>query len=97
MNTVLLVCNEILFQLLPVLHYDAFLWQLAEKQDGSADDFQEINNDERRTLKGRYSMDAALEDKICDLYDLYVEVPNITNFIKSFHFEMKFGCRFMSK
>ncbi|WOK94578.1 ubinuclein-1 [Canna indica] len=47
--------------------------QLAEQQDGSADDFQEINVDERRALKGRYSMDAALEDKICDLYDLYVE------------------------
>ncbi|CAL9150353.1 unnamed protein product [Musa hybrid cultivar] len=47
--------------------------KLAEKQDGSADDFQEINNDERSLLKGRYSMDAALEDKICDLYDLYVE------------------------
>ncbi|XP_073102368.1 ubinuclein-1 isoform X2 [Elaeis guineensis] len=48
--------------------------RVAESQDGSADDFQEaINNDERRALKGKYSMDAALEDKICDLYDLYVE------------------------
>ncbi|XP_008783317.3 LOW QUALITY PROTEIN: ubinuclein-1 [Phoenix dactylifera] len=47
---------------------------VAELQDISADDFQEvINNDERRALKGKYSMDTALEDKICDLYDLYVE------------------------
>ncbi|XP_008805861.2 ubinuclein-1-like isoform X2 [Phoenix dactylifera] len=45
-----------------------------KSKDASADDFQEvINNDERRALKGKYSMDSALEDKICDLYDLYVE------------------------
>ncbi|XP_020092247.1 ubinuclein-1-like isoform X1 [Ananas comosus] len=45
-----------------------------EQQDGSTDDFQEaVSNEERRALKGRHSMDAALEDKICDLYDLYVE------------------------
>ncbi|THU65076.1 hypothetical protein C4D60_Mb01t33320 [Musa balbisiana] len=47
--------------------------KLPELQDGSADNFQKINNDEKRVLKGRYSMDSALEDKICDLYDLYVE------------------------
>ncbi|URD72120.1 hypothetical protein MUK42_24028 [Musa troglodytarum] len=47
--------------------------KLPELQDGSADNFQKINNDERRALKGRYNMDSALEDKICDLYDLYVE------------------------
>ncbi|XP_010905321.2 ubinuclein-1-like [Elaeis guineensis] len=45
-----------------------------KSKDASADDFQEvISNVERRALKGKYSMDAALEDKICDLYDLYVE------------------------
>ncbi|XP_072964294.1 ubinuclein-1 isoform X3 [Typha angustifolia] len=45
-----------------------------EQQDGSAESFQEVaSNDERRSLKGKYSMDSALEDKICDLYDLYVE------------------------
>jgi len=44
-----------------------------EQQDGSADDFQ-VANDERRALKGKSVMDAALEDRICDLYDLYVEV-----------------------
>ncbi|PAN27220.1 hypothetical protein PAHAL_5G067300 [Panicum hallii] len=43
-----------------------------EQQDGSADDFQ-VANDERRALKGKSVMDAALEDRICDLYDLYVE------------------------
>ncbi|KAJ0972077.1 hypothetical protein J5N97_020036 [Dioscorea zingiberensis] len=52
------------------------LWKskVAEQQDGSADDFQEVPiNDEKRVLKGAFSMDKALEDKICDLYDLYVE------------------------
>ncbi|XP_072999691.1 ubinuclein-1 isoform X8 [Typha latifolia] len=48
--------------------------QATEQQDGSAENFQEVaSNDERRSLKGKYSMDSALEDKICDLYDLYVE------------------------
>lgn len=43
-----------------------------EQQDGSADDFQAVT-DERRDLKGKSAMDSALEDRICDLYDLYVE------------------------
>ncbi|KAG8054467.1 hypothetical protein GUJ93_ZPchr0001g30780 [Zizania palustris] len=43
-----------------------------EHQDGSADDFQVVN-DEKRSLKGKSVIDAALEDRICDLYDLYVE------------------------
>ncbi|KAF2953678.1 ubinuclein-1 isoform X1 [Oryza sativa Japonica Group] len=43
-----------------------------EHHSGSADDFQ-IANDEKRYLKGKSVMDAALEDRICDLYDLYVE------------------------
>uniref|UniRef100_A0A453G7X6 Hpc2-related domain-containing protein n=2 Tax=Aegilops tauschii subsp. strangulata TaxID=200361 RepID=A0A453G7X6_AEGTS len=44
-----------------------------EQQDGSADDFQTVT-DERRDLKGKSAMNSALEDRICDLYDLYVEV-----------------------
>ncbi|KAM0946360.1 hypothetical protein DsansV1_C09g0094151 [Dioscorea sansibarensis] len=48
--------------------------KVAEQQDGSADDFQEAPvTDEKRALKRAFSMDKALEDKICDLYDLYVE------------------------
>ncbi|KAJ1286526.1 hypothetical protein BS78_03G359100 [Paspalum vaginatum] len=43
-----------------------------EQQDSSADDFQ-VANDERRALKGKSVMDTVLEDRICDLYDLYVE------------------------
>ena len=47
--------------------------QVNEQQDGSADDFQ-VANDDRRALKTKYAMDTALEDKMCDLYDMYVEV-----------------------
>ncbi|KAL6840295.1 hypothetical protein ACP4OV_030105 [Aristida adscensionis] len=43
-----------------------------ERQDGSTDDFQAANDD-RIALKGKSVMDTALEDRICDLYDLYVE------------------------
>ncbi|XP_073063500.1 ubinuclein-1-like isoform X3 [Primulina eburnea] len=44
-----------------------------EQQNASLDDFQETGRGDRETLKRKYSMDNALENKICDLYDLYVE------------------------
>ncbi|XP_044475860.1 ubinuclein-1-like isoform X2 [Mangifera indica] len=43
-----------------------------EHQAGSSDDFQEIG-EEHGVRKRKFSMDTALEDKICDLYDLYVD------------------------
>lgn len=43
-----------------------------QQANGSGDDFQEVGYS--GALKGKYTMDNALEDKICDLYDLYVEV-----------------------
>ncbi|KAJ3678076.1 hypothetical protein LUZ60_001879 [Juncus effusus] len=48
--------------------------KISEQQqlDGSADDFQQIGYNSG-ALKGKFTMDSALEDKICDLYDLYVE------------------------
>lgn len=48
--------------------------KVPDQQEGSTDDFQDVvSTDERRALTGRYSMDVALEEKLCDLYDLYVE------------------------
>ncbi|KAM0854137.1 hypothetical protein ACQ4PT_050596 [Festuca glaucescens] len=48
--------------------------KVTERKDDSADDFQGVVNiDERRALKGKFVLDAPLEDRICDLYDLYVE------------------------
>ncbi|XP_042476922.1 ubinuclein-1 isoform X2 [Macadamia integrifolia] len=44
-----------------------------EQRDGATDDFQEVRGSEERGVKGKYNMDEAMEDKICDLYDLYVE------------------------
>ncbi|KAL5714512.1 hypothetical protein ACHQM5_016461 [Ranunculus cassubicifolius] len=38
------------------------------QQDGSCDDFQD-----EKGIKPKVCMDNAMEDKICDLYDLYVE------------------------
>ncbi|XP_031115646.1 ubinuclein-1-like isoform X2 [Ipomoea triloba] len=37
-----------------------------EQEDRTMEDFQDV-------IKKRYRMDNALEDKICDLYDLYIE------------------------
>lgn len=39
----------------------------------AADDFQEADPAEKKALKRKH-MDDVLENKICDLYDLYVEV-----------------------
>ncbi|XP_020584964.1 ubinuclein-1-like [Phalaenopsis equestris] len=48
--------------------------KVPDYQDGLTDDFHGTASvDERRALKGKYFMDVALEDKICDLYDLHVE------------------------
>ncbi|XP_042052254.1 ubinuclein-1-like isoform X1 [Salvia splendens] len=44
-----------------------------EQHAANSDDFQEICPDEREALKHKYSLDDVLENKICVLYDLYVE------------------------
>lgn len=51
-----------------------YVFQALEQQAGSSDDFQEIGNEGKEVIKRKYSMDDALEDSICDLYDLYVQV-----------------------
>ncbi|XP_070028228.1 ubinuclein-1 isoform X3 [Nicotiana tabacum] len=47
--------------------------KLLEQQAGASDDFQEASAEEKEAFKRKYSMDVALEDKICDLYDHFVE------------------------
>ncbi|KAL9173159.1 hypothetical protein ABFS82_03G095100 [Erythranthe guttata] len=44
-----------------------------EQQTTNTDDFEEAGPEEKGALKRKYSIDDALENKICDLYDLYVE------------------------
>ncbi|GAB4844131.1 hypothetical protein Ancab_037438 [Ancistrocladus abbreviatus] len=44
-----------------------------EQQLGGSDDFQESGCEEKRMVKGQHCMDAAMEDKICDLYDIFVD------------------------
>lgn len=48
--------------------------QALEQQAGAPDDFQEIASGAKEASKRKFSMDPVLEDKICDLYDLYVDV-----------------------
>ncbi|KAJ4836411.1 hypothetical protein Tsubulata_015858 [Turnera subulata] len=43
------------------------------QQAGTSDDFQETGAGEKGVLKRKISMDAVLEDKICDLYDLFID------------------------
>ncbi|KAK0576370.1 hypothetical protein LWI29_016316 [Acer saccharum] len=47
--------------------------KVSEQQAGASDDFQETGSEEKGVLKRKFSMDTVLEDKICDLYDLYVD------------------------
>lgn len=41
---------------------------------GESDDFQESGTKGKKILKRKITMDVELEDKICILYDLFVEV-----------------------
>ncbi|KAK7311512.1 hypothetical protein RJT34_09711 [Clitoria ternatea] len=44
-----------------------------QQKAGASGDFQEFGPDGKAISKRKFSMDAALEDKICDLYDLFVD------------------------
>ncbi|XVE60275.1 hypothetical protein DITRI_Ditri05aG0115800 [Diplodiscus trichospermus] len=50
----------------------SFETKILEPRAGGSDDFQEIGSEER-VFRRKFSMDASLENKICDLYDLYVD------------------------
>lgn len=45
-----------------------------EQQTGSSDDFQGTGTDGKEAPKRKFTMEPAMEDKICDLYDLYADV-----------------------
>ncbi|XP_052732160.1 ubinuclein-1 isoform X2 [Vigna angularis] len=46
----------------------------SKQQKGEASgDFQEFGPDGKTNTKRKFAMDAALEDKICDLYDIFVD------------------------
>lgn len=47
---------------------------MSEQRVGASDDFQETVTEGKGVLKRKFSMDTMMEDKICDLYDLYVDV-----------------------
>ncbi|XP_031259977.1 ubinuclein-1-like isoform X2 [Pistacia vera] len=48
--------------------------QAFKQSDGAADNFQEaFGSEEKRIHREKFSMNSALEDKMCDLYDLYIQ------------------------
>lgn len=57
----------------------AFLVFLAfqQQQQGGASGDQESGPDAKTLAQSNFTMDAGLEDKICDLYDLFVDVHKI--------------------
>ncbi|TYI39955.1 hypothetical protein ES332_A02G131300v1 [Gossypium tomentosum] len=50
----------------------SFETKILEPPPGASDDFQETGSEERVNRR-KFGMDASLENKICDLYDLYVD------------------------
>ncbi|XVE55275.1 hypothetical protein DITRI_Ditri03aG0145700 [Diplodiscus trichospermus] len=50
----------------------SFDMKILEPHAGASDDFQGVGSEER-VFRRKFSMDASLENKICDLYDLYVD------------------------
>ncbi|KAK8305581.1 hypothetical protein V6Z11_D03G072400 [Gossypium hirsutum] len=50
----------------------SFETKILEPPPGASDDFQETGSEERVNRR-KFGMDATLENKICDLYDLYVD------------------------
>ncbi|CAH1454246.1 unnamed protein product [Lactuca virosa] len=64
--------------------------EVIEQQTGSSDDFQETSSKEK-VVKSRYVPDDALEDKICELYDLFVdglEVEDATPLVRKLYVEL---------
>lgn len=55
--------------------HGVFFWAHQQQQKaGASGDFKEFGPDGKAITKRKFSMDTALEDKICDLYDLFVDV-----------------------
>ncbi|KAL4271389.1 hypothetical protein GQ457_13G021710 [Hibiscus cannabinus] len=50
----------------------SFETKILEQQPRASDDFQEVGSEER-VFRKKISLDAPLENKICELYDLYVD------------------------
>lgn len=50
------------------------IFQATEQQAGAPHDVRELVSEEKGVPKKKFVMDPALEDKICDLYDLFVDV-----------------------
>ena len=55
--------------------HDFVFWSFQQQQQaGLSGDFQECGPEDQASTKRKFSMDTALEEKICDLYDLFVDV-----------------------
>lgn len=44
-----------------------------EQLAGTSDDFQEFGSEEKGAAKKKFNMDDGIEEKICDMYDLYID------------------------
>ncbi|KFK42129.1 hypothetical protein AALP_AA2G214600 [Arabis alpina] len=47
--------------------------QATNQEAGTSDDFQDVGSFEKAVLKKKFVIDAVLEDKLCDLYDIYID------------------------
>ena len=69
------------YHVLVLCLWTCITFQASKRRDVAIDDLQEVlGSEEQVSLKEQYSMDNTMEDKICDLYDLYVQVLLSTNY-----------------
>ncbi|KAF1893891.1 hypothetical protein Lal_00002434 [Lupinus albus] len=65
--------QQIKKELVDMIGTQATTLESKQQKYGASGDFQEVGPDGKAITKSNFSMDTALEDKICDLYDLFVD------------------------
>ncbi|XP_038695215.1 ubinuclein-1-like isoform X3 [Tripterygium wilfordii] len=55
------------------MHVPSLESKALERQAGASDDFQEVGSEGKGVNKRKFRMNAAMEEKICDLYDLFID------------------------
>ncbi|XP_019438591.1 PREDICTED: ubinuclein-1-like isoform X3 [Lupinus angustifolius] len=70
--------KDVRFQLIKkevvdMIRVQALTLESKQQKTGASGDFQEFGPDGKAISKSKFSMDTTLEDKICDLYDLFVD------------------------
>lgn len=73
------------------------IFQAIEQQGGAPHVIRELVSEEKGVPRKKFVMDPSLEDKICDLYDLFVDVLiHILSDVQMFSFLIGFKLSYAS-